>query len=819
MTVFPRFSLLLLLALTALCAWGCGQDQTLDRARAALNRGQLDRAEALIAGSSGADYDALEAAIFAQRRLRASTEETIAAAFERLRGGDRRAVDELEALKKESGNPWVRERLAQAVSEAVDVAAALRRSKPMPKRSSGGSDAPLAAESPEPAKPQVDEFAASLLADVQPLIDQGLWARARGELDRLRADFDEPVPVFERAWLDLSESMREDVLEVLDQVRREESLRGKGAAIAYLQGELERFPRAGSGLDVHERWTALGGDVSTPAGGTQNDRAQVSQAHTSPDVPAETEPIYGDPRKLALEASRQAGAGDLQRAGELWWIAALGSVGEEALRYRVRGRDAAGRAALRAALVEGEDSARLPGWTAADTAGVVWEGKRIAWPDLSAEQLIAMAEAAGAADSEGLTLELLALIDGSGAGEASQRLQAAWQAGDWTTAERDELLALHRGASSGTAFRFENGLFRPALEVEAAQLGPAYEASLDLLEGGGPEERDAAWSELAELALSHRAAATGLRGAIAERLQNVGARAQKATELGRLQRLADSRNLLDRLRGKALETIEDEDRYFYPYVIREVGAERYAAYVAVQREVDATIESISKLWNRSEPAIPLSAGFRAQLADLRWCLERLRELEHPAPLPPGLPSWVEGLDPRLEAVGLRDFAWSREELEELVLWGRIEAESIRRYGVYGSARNLDGSEREMVALTNGYRRMLGRRPLAWSPNLQGAASRHSGYMADTGELGHIENSAYPTPGDRLAAEGYRGSGGENCYAGETTPGSAHKSWVRSSSHHRNLVHEGFTEIGAALHGAYWTQVFGRDTTWLIRLGR
>ena len=115
-----------------------------------------------------------------------------------------------------------------------------------------------------------------------------------------------------------------------------------------------------------------------------------------------------------------------------------------------------------------------------------------------------------------------------------------------------------------------------------------------------------------------------------------------------------------------------------------------------------------------------------------------------------------------------------------------------------------------------YRAMMGRRTLAWNPQVQAAASMHSEYMADTGDFGHFERGdpKRRTPGDRMNLCGYSSGGGENCYAGSASPRSAHDGWLHSSGHHRNILAPGHREMASGVVGNYWTQNFGRGTGFL-----
>lgn len=122
---------------------------------------------------------------------------------------------------------------------------------------------------------------------------------------------------------------------------------------------------------------------------------------------------------------------------------------------------------------------------------------------------------------------------------------------------------------------------------------------------------------------------------------------------------------------------------------------------------------------------------------------------------------------------------------------------------------MNSEEAEQVEITNEYRRMLGRRVLAWNPKIQDAAQGHSDYMSLTGDFGHFEKDpARKGPVERLKLAGYTFGGGENCAMGGFGPEGAHSGWTQSSGHHRNLLGPKHREMASAISGPYWTQNFG-----------
>jgi uncharacterized protein YkwD len=171
----------------------------------------------------------------------------------------------------------------------------------------------------------------------------------------------------------------------------------------------------------------------------------------------------------------------------------------------------------------------------------------------------------------------------------------------------------------------------------------------------------------------------------------------------------------------------------------------------------------------------------------------------------------------LDAVTLQDFAWDAAERDALARDLAVVARNRRLWEEADWPAELDGcapnaEERRQVEITNEYRRLLGRRALAWSPVLQAAARDHSTSMAATGEFGHFERDPETaTPGDRMRRRGYSAPQAENC-AMTGGPESAHAGWLHSSGHHRNILMADHQELGSAVAGLYWTQNYGGDRT-------
>ena len=159
-------------------------------------------------------------------------------------------------------------------------------------------------------------------------------------------------------------------------------------------------------------------------------------------------------------------------------------------------------------------------------------------------------------------------------------------------------------------------------------------------------------------------------------------------------------------------------------------------------------------------------------------------------------------------VTVRNFAWTVGERKELDFSERIMK--------YNMVVDVKATQAEMIQMetTNEYRLMMGRRALAINPKIHRAARGHSEEMSKLGYFSHFSpNKERRTPFQRMALEGYTSGVSENiALAGG--PVHAHKLWLHSSAHHRNILSPGSTEFATGNCGNYWTQNFGRGREFL-----
>ena len=255
---------------------------------------------------------------------------------------------------------------------------------------------------------------------------------------------------------------------------------------------------------------------------------------------------------------------------------------------------------------------------------------------------------------------------------------------------------------------------------------------------------------------------------------------------------------LEEARDHALLLIFDEVKYFYPY------RDRMQEYMPVKLEVDERVQAVREAWDSSARARP----------------KRDREIE-------GLLDKAETMLIDFEFIGgdggefgRRVENVSRYLDRDLTVqnWFVSDADlELLEYndGVMANNREVESvatdPERRQVEITNEYRIMFGHRhAVRINDQLTLAARGHSEDMSRIGFFAHespVEGKRHPQ--DRVRAAGYPLWGcSENIHMGSGEPLGAHKSWIGSSGHHRNILSKDWREMGTGRSGVYWTQNFG-----------
>jgi uncharacterized protein YkwD len=272
-----------------------------------------------------------------------------------------------------------------------------------------------------------------------------------------------------------------------------------------------------------------------------------------------------------------------------------------------------------------------------------------------------------------------------------------------------------------------------------------------------------------------------------------------------LASLRAEREELERLRAEILGLVFDLQKYPSVYKAHEAPEEDHEAYLETQKKIDRLLVTIGALWKSAETRrVALPGRFRRQLGHLRdvldWCVELGIPFDREEE-----PRFLALLGPDQKEVTIRSFPLYEDDVE----WRLACAEALdanRRYQGVAAA-----DEAELVAITNEYRMMLGRRALAIDDRLVRAARGHSEEMSRLGYFAHkspVPDNA--TPADRARNEGFTGTGiGENIARGKVGARASHELWLRSPPHHRNILATEWNEQGTGRSGHYWTSMFGR----------
>lgn len=820
-----------------LCACG-GSEARLEAARYELSRGRLDQALALLEDARGAEATGLRAEVDARRAQRVEVEEVL----ERLRAGrgDRPGPElmaELAALLEGERDPVVRERIDRERSTTADWVAERDAARPFrhiylpglgldPGEDESRAPGPAG---PAPVRPGVDDpLLERILEDVRAAEAARSWQQGIAMIDMVVADAPEHLGAVSDLRRRLVRSAELDAQDLLRAAQGREEDRGVEAALGLLAAELWRFPDQGGAAavqrafeDLRRRRAALA--QATVARVAAVGAAPLADAGSPADGPAAGEaaapsvsPVFlreppaddgatalaqgSSAIELAVAAVKAAREDSLEEARELWLAAAeRASTEGERARHELAAFGAEGRLALRAALVAAEA-------VAAD----------VDWKSLPGERIAELARRVELDPPARVGLALEKLVHGlaqgpeGGLADLSRALKRGWldQRRCW------ELVASWRGEPlppGGYAFR--RGVWVSALELERGRLGKRVESLSQRLASTHGEEREEAYRELAGLGRESVLAAEALRAALVERWDAAARRVVRSRTLDELGTIADKRSELDVLRRRTLELIFDTDVYFYPYDPPANPSKTTADYWAVQREIERRVDALRELWE-DEQRVRLPELFREALEDLAWVRARGSSVAARLALPREWPSWLGGIDPRLETITVASFASTASEAENLARdrW-LIRLNEGRWQRAQQSGVAPTSGERELVRLTNAYRRMMGFRALAWDGRIQAAARGHSDYMLTTGRFGHYEigSEGRETPHERMRLAGYPKGTGENVHVGTSDPEQVQRAWLMSSAHHRNLLVPTHREMACAGVDHYWTQNFGTGT--------
>ncbi len=363
--------------------------------------------------------------------------------------------------------------------------------------------------------------------------------------------------------------------------------------------------------------------------------------------------------------------------------------------------------------------------------------------------------------------------------------------------EIDGVLADARSIDTPSAgFTFQDGRYLSPADVARVSIKATVDEALPKLKSSEAEVRNEGYTALR--ALGDRAASSYHR-ALIEAKTSLLADLKAMDSFKNLSRLDEKRLALDKSRNHALELIFDTYKYPYPY--RGVSTEISKRFYESAKEVLIRVNAVRELW-ADEKRVKIDAALRTAVTKIHEYNLELDRLELGRGM--GDPRCLMNL-PKTNYVSLQSYAIDpadRERLDLSQAW-------MERNATMESKATAE--EKRQVKITNQYRLMFGRYALQLHPKLLACARMHSNDMAAGGFFAH-QNPRDPkkkTPNDRARLSGFYGGVSENIAANGGGAIGAHKAWIGSSGHHRNILNARWRYMGSGNSGKLWTQNFSR----------
>lgn len=338
------------------------------------------------------------------------------------------------------------------------------------------------------------------------------------------------------------------------------------------------------------------------------------------------------------------------------------------------------------------------------------------------------------------------------------------------------------------------------------------------------KHRDPIWTELVALAREHDDVKPVMTRGLVALFERANRRMDTRSTRRAFEDLIADRGRLDELRGATLERVRDEAGYPYPYQQPEATPDEAWAYRESQKRIDENVAAMRLLWESGADA-SLTRELRRGGERVLWVRGKARWLGENMGLTvaldaPDIPQWMHSLpiERKSRKVDLRSFALTPDEAgqvaHDLAVVERNTAlfKALRKAASGADARTRVDLERDQVARTNDYRRMLGLPALAWNRRLHMAVRNHAAYLVAVGHLGHAQEAPeFATIQKRAHSFGYSGPVWENCHRGSETAEGALIAWTHSSAHHRTILTAKLTEMATGFAEKTWVQKFGLDT--------
>ncbi len=551
-------------------------------------------------------------------------------------------------------------------------------------------------------------------------------------------------------------------------------------ALAALREDALRFPFSGEFGKLSDEIESLQGYRER----LEEQAAALAQAGSSKSID------YADV-SATLTAARDADRnGDYKRAVSLYGTLATS----------LRDRDPGFAASLDGRRQDLEYVVALQDWLVETAPESLGDGVR----DIPPAELATLCKKHRASPSAMVGAGVLAYLHG--ARDTAEELLVAALRGESQLAEPiNGIIARGRGESAdGLGYQVVKGAFVSERELRVQERAKELERTLAAMLRAKPEARE---EQLEKVLAAGPAELDALVVAMRRKAEQLSDKVHDDPFRKHHEKVAALRTDLDAARTAALDLIFDEVRYFYPYKPPAVSAEKASEYAKVQAEVDELVEAVRDIWEGDGPSKPVPAGLRRTLEDLDWLLEQLAGFAESMPEVEADVQWARSLPTDGEPLSVQSFCWDLRELKD-----RRHAHGIRAFN--RSVEDLmSKAELANVEITNAYREMFGRRPLAVCDKVLEAARSHAEEMATLGYFSHHS----PTPGrgspfDRMKAAGYTMGASENI-ALHGSAASAHQGWTHSSGHHRNLLAASHREFAVGNSGRYWVQNFGRGESY------
>ncbi len=161
-----------------------------------------------------------------------------------------------------------------------------------------------------------------------------------------------------------------------------------------------------------------------------------------------------------------------------------------------------------------------------------------------------------------------------------------------------------------------------------------------------------------------------------------------------------------------------------------------------------------------------------------------------------------------------DFQVNRGEMVEMIARTLLHLEKLDGGEAHVVSDPFESYRMDVYRMVNEERKNAGIVELKYNMQLENAAGEHAEAMMNEGFFAHTNPNSGSTVFDRCKHYLYdQRDIGENIAEGQESPEAVMESWMNSPPHKKNILHDGFREIGIGIAETpdgdiYWVQVFG-----------